>query len=491
MNAAIWLVALPLLSAFLLPLAYRRLSSYAGWIFPGVLAVNFFIAIGLWQSISAQGPQTVVMGGFPAPLGIVFYLDWLALLLVLALNLFTLILAFGHWRGQVRVETLLLLTVGGGSGLVLSGDLFNVYVFYEIVAVASYGLSAANGKSSAYAAALRYLLLGALGSALALLGIALIYSQTGTLNLAHLASLAPQLLQNGIGVAAFMLLLIGFGVKAELFPVNTWVPEVYSSTDARVAALLAGVVSKLSLVVILRLLVLIYGDSTGAQLLFLLGVLGVLTGELAAFRAPTLRQALAYSSIGQLGVMAVAFSIPGPAGIAAGLALVFHHLLVKSAFFLLTVDWGGPLERLRGAAWKSPLAAALFVLLALSLIGVPPLPGFWAKFLLIKAALLSGGWYHWALLIILGATVIETLYLMRVARLLYSQSATPPPTPRSSELRPALLLGALLLLPVLMLNPLSRHLDEIALQSADSKIYVQQSLPAFESRSAAAKEDAL
>lgn len=476
----IWLVALPLLGAFLLPIVYRQHTAIGRWMGPFLLLINLVIALKLWQGLS-EGPQVLAMGGFSAPLGIIFYIDKLALLFVIMIVLGTLILWLGKEMGQVREETLLLLIVAGGCGLVLSGDIFNIYVFYEIVAVASYGLAASGGNKAGYAASIRFLILSAFGSALLLLGIALIYAVTGTLNLSHLAELAPQMLNGTVGLVAFTLILIGLGVKAELFPVNTWVPEVYATAPARISALLGGIVSKLALLVVLRLLVLIYEDTSAYLLLLNLGILGVLTGELAALRATDLRQVLAYSSIGQLGLVAIAFAIPGPAGIIAGTALALHHALVKPALFMLTPAWGGQLSRLVGTAQISMLGTILFLILALSLIGIPPLPGFWAKFLLLKGALgMENAWYHMAIAVVLIATVIETAYFMRIARLMFQQS--PQKTveiPQTRELAPALTLVAILFISILALEPISKSLTATASEAADRKAYITNTLPVW------------
>ncbi|HEC84483.1 MAG: NADH-quinone oxidoreductase subunit J [Candidatus Parabeggiatoa sp. nov. 2] len=480
----IWLVALPLLGAFLLPIVYRQHTIVGYWTGPFILLINFAIALGLWHGI-ANGPQIIAMGGFSAPLGIIFYVDKLALLFVIAVVLGTLVLWLGKERGKVQEETLLLLIVAGGCGLALSGDLFNIYVFYEIVALASYGLAASKGSGAGYGASLRFLILGALGSSLLLLGIALIYAVTGTLNLAHLAELAPQMLNGSTGLVAFALILIGLGVKAEVFPVNTWVPEVYATAPARVSALLGGIVSKLALLVVLRLLVLIYDDTSAYLLLLNLGVLGVLTGELAALRATDLRQVLAYSSIGQLGLVAIAFSIPGSAGVIAGIALALHHALVKPALFMLTPAWGGHLKRLVGAAQVSMPGALLFLVLALSLIGIPPLPGFWAKFLLVTGALGTTenvAWYQMAIAVVLIATVIKTAYFMRIARLMFQGQSREKPVsaPHSRELAPALTLVGLLLVSVLTVGPISKSLEAVASEASDRKAYIKNTLPVWD-----------
>jgi formate hydrogenlyase subunit 3/multisubunit Na+/H+ antiporter MnhD subunit len=238
---------------------------------------------------------------------------------------------------------------------------------------------------------------------------------------------------------------------------------------------LGGIVSKLAMLIILRLIVLIYGDAPSAMMLLLsLGILGVITGELAALRATDLRQVLAFSSIGQLGLVAIAFSIPGQAGIIAGIAIALHHAIVKPALFMLTEAWGVQLSRLIGAINSSKLSVFLFVVMALSLIGIPPLPGFWAKFLLVTAALKSDiGQYQMAITVVLIATVIETAYFFKIIRLMFQQKSSYLETPRFSDLAPALSFMVLLFLGLLMLGSLSQGLTGVAKDGANRLGYIE------------------
>jgi formate hydrogenlyase subunit 3/multisubunit Na+/H+ antiporter MnhD subunit len=477
-NKVVLLVALPLMMAFLLPVI-DRVSRFAGrWTGPAVLLLTSVVGILLWGELG-NGTVAIELGGFRPPLGITLYVDQLALLLALAVTVGTLLLWPGGGDDHVRQSTLALLLAGAGSGLALSGDLFNIYVFYELVAVVSYGLIASRGTAAAFAATTRYLIISSFGAAMALAGIALVYQATGTLNLAQLAQLAPEKLNNLQGLAAFVLLLVGFGVKAELFPVNAWVPEVYATASGRVSALLAGIVSKLALVIIVRLLILVFHQPEAQTVMLVLGMLGVVSGELAAWRARDLNRMLAFSSIGQLGIMFIAFSIPGPAGVFAGLAVALHHMVVKPALFLLAAQWGGNTARLAGAARVSPLAAGLFVLLALSLIGVPPLPGFWAKLLVLSELvqqagslyLLGGG-------IILAGAVLEVNYLFRVATSLYQTGsrtagqALAVEAPRRNDLAVASSLGMVLLAGTMLIAPLGARVEYIASQASDAGRYV-------------------
>jgi formate hydrogenlyase subunit 3/multisubunit Na+/H+ antiporter MnhD subunit len=477
-NQLVLMVALPLITAFLLPLI-ARLSTFIGrWIGPLVLMYTSLVGLALWPQ-AGDSAAVIELGSFRPPLGIVLVADKLAILFAVATSVGTLLLWPGRGEEPVRQSSLALILAAAGCGLALSGDLFNMYLFYELLAVASYGLIASSNTPQAHAATLRYLVISAFGAALALAGIALIYAATGTLTLAHLAEIGPQKLDNLQGLAAFVLLLIGFGVKAELFPVNTWVPEVYATAPRRVAGLLAGVASKLALVVILRLLVLIFNQPEALQVMLLLGILGVVSGELAAWRARDMNRMLAYSSIGQLGIMFIAFSVPGKAGVFAGLAVALHHLVVKPALFLLADRWGGSLQNLTGAAKASPLGAALFALMALSLIGVPPLPGFWAKLLVIINLMQQGGnLYLLGAAVIVAGAALEANYLFRVITAFYSRSAEPAAqSHRPAELIVASLLGFALLSGTFVIAPLGDGIEQVAAQTSDSAAYIQAVRP--------------
>lgn len=472
-------VVLPILAAFLLPLLPGVARRMAG---PLTLLTMFVLGVSLWQATLAS-PVVLAVGGYRPLMGIVFYADQVSAMFVLAIALVTLLL--WPWGGSDHEnlsgkQSLTLILAAACSGLAVSGDLFNVYVFYELAAVASYGLAASSRTAAAQVATFRYLIIGSIGSLLALLGIMLVYVRTGTLNIAHLADLAPQTLHDPFGLAAFLLILLGLGVKAELFLVNTWAPDVYATAPARVSGLLAGLVSKLALLILVRLLVLIFSMPEAREALLVLGMLGMLSGEFAAYRACDVRRMLAWSSIGQLGGAFIAFAIPGPAGLAAGLAIVMHHLLVKPALFLLAERWGGGLAQIRGAARSSPIGAAIFVLFALSLIGVPPLPGFWAKYLMLSglAAQPAGMWWL-AGLIVLFTTVIEAVYLFRVVGALYAQDNSGHVL--NNQQPAAALLGsgafAVLLLAAAMAAPiLAEPLVQMATQMNDSAAYVARVL---------------
>lgn len=468
-------IALPLLGAFLLPVIARDGLRWLGTILgSGLLLLSALVVFA--SAAAYESPYAIALGGFAPPLGITFYIDPLALLFALAIPLTTLLL----WPGAdddagIRRQSLTLLLAASLTGLALSGDLFNVYVFYELAAVASYGLAAGSGSSPGFVAAFRYLLISALGSVVALMGIALIYFNTGTLNLAHLATLSEKL-ANPQGLAAFAMLVIGFGVKAELFPVNGWVPEVYGATSKRVAALLAGLASKLAVLAIVRILLMVFPHDEARQLLLILGIIGVVSGELAAYQARDITRMLGWSSVGQLGVVFIAFSLPGKIGLIAGVTVAMHHLVIKSALFLLADRWGGAIDRLGGAASTSRLGAALFVLLSLSLLGLPPLPGFWSKFLVLGGLANAGSAIQLAAMtVILAGTVLEGAYLMRVIAALYRPAVSDarPPAHRAVNLFASALFAVFLVASAVLVNPLWQGLNVLADAGTDTTTYVE------------------
>ena len=479
MNHIALNIALPLLGAFLLPLIHHSAPKIARLVGPAILLGMCWISAFSMHSL--EQPVALALGGFLPPLGISFHIDQLSLLLAIIIPLMLLLLWPYKQRENFREDSLLLLLAAAASGMALSGDLFNIYVFYELLSVASFGLAVSQRNAASFAATFRYLVMSGLGTVLALTGIGLIYTQTGTLNLAHIGLLAAQL-DNSVGLAAFALIVLGIGVKAEVFPVNGWVAEVYATAKPRISALLAGLISKLAVLVMVRLLVVAYANSDALLLLLVLGMLGIIWGELSAWRAKDLKRLLAYSSIGQLGMVLVAFSIPGEAGMFAGIAMMLHHLLVKPALFLLTESWNGSVACLAGTAKQSPLAAALFILFALSLIGVPPFPGFWAKLIMVTGLVgAADPVYLFALVILLSATVIEANYLMRTALRIYAPAEKELTQPQAHSLLNLGIIstfGLVLISTLIGIAPLGNRLSTIASEAGNRNLYIETTFSA-------------
>ncbi len=478
MNSLVLLVVLPLFAAFIIPVVAKFSPKLALFTGPVVLCINLLLIMSAWIKVGG-GSEAIFLGGFLPPVGIVFYIDHFSLLFSgLIAGMVLIVWPWGV--KESRLYSLYMLLSAASFGLVLSADLFNLYVFYELLAVATYGIIAKQSNSSATAASLRYLFISSAGSVMLLLGIAIIYTLTGTLNIAHLATLSRDL-HGFAGLSAFALIAIGAGVKAEMFPVNSWVAEVYGTIPRQLSALLAGLISKLAVILIIRVLLMMFQQQAAFDLLLVVGMLGVISGEMVAWRAKDMIRMLSFSSIAQLGLIFIAFSIAGSKGLWIGMALMLHHLLVKGGLFLMADRFTGHMDKLKGLAKHSPMAAAVFLVFVLSLLGVPPFPGFWIKLLLIlNLAEQGGGLYYVAIGIILLATVIETAYIFKFVRILYQKAdedSAPINKNYSISYTFAKIFALLLLVSMVFVSPISHRLKDMANHSASPHIYINKILP--------------
>ena len=228
-------------------------------------------------------------------------------------------------------------------------------------------------------------------------------------------------------------------------------------------------------------MILLFPQPEAMQLMAMLGILGVITGELVAWRARDFVRMLSFSSIGQLGLVFLAFSIPGDTGMMAGIALALHHMVVKPALFMLATGWSGSLENLSGVARRSPLTVLLFVLLILSLLGIPPLPGFWAKYLLmVGLAGQDSAVYTLGMIAVPLAMIVEMAYLFRLVMVMYRKDDTATVKVHSKAgLAIAASAGAVLIAIVLQLQPAGDKLTALAQQLSDRNYYIMTVFPQF------------
>lgn len=370
------------------------------------LCALFGLAV-LWLTFGLTMRDYNALGSLTYTRGTVsFYFDGLSLLITaVVLSLSTLVICFSgaDIRGKVGEEkyyAMLILMTGAVIGLVSAGDLFNLWVWFELTAIASYSLVAFyRDERDALAACVKYLVQVATGSILVLFGIALVLMQSGTLDLA-----AIRLTVSPLTIAAGTLLLIGFGVKIAFVPTYTWLPDAYAQAPSGISALLGGVVTISGLAALLRVLALfeLPATSWGAALIAF-GTLNILIGNLLALAQDQVKRIFAYSSISHIGFMLLAVGIGIYAeqriGFHAGMLHLLIHALMKALAFLAVgaviyiLNQGtSPLriKDLAGVAKQQPLLAAALVIASLSLAGVPPLSGFISKWLIFSAGIQSG-----------------------------------------------------------------------------------------------------
>jgi len=408
-------VALPLAAAFLIPLASRLWEEAAE-----VLSALVAVALLLLAIACAAGPPGVYrMGKWPPPFGIVLVSDALSslmLLLIAGISLCVIIYAFSYMKrytARAKFYSLLMLMITGMDGVVLTGDAFNMFVFLEIAAISSYALVAFGTDDEELEAAFKYLVLGGVASSFILLGIALLYSITGTLNMAHLARQLAALPGNRVVPFVAALFIAGFGLKAALVPFHAWLPDAHPSAPAPISAMLSGLLIKaLGVYAMVRIFYDVFTvNATISAVLISLGLLSMVVGVLLAVGQWDFKRLLAYHSISQMGYVMLGIGLGTPLGIAAGIFHMVNHGVFKSLLFLCSgavesATGTRNLKELGGLCHRMPVTSATCSIAALSISGVPPFNGFWSKLLIIVAVVQASGTLGPIAYAIAGVTVL-------------------------------------------------------------------------------------
>jgi multicomponent Na+:H+ antiporter subunit D len=400
---------------------------------------SFAIAGALACHVRNRGPLTYAMGGWEAPYGIELVVDaFSALLLVIVTGASSvaLLVARQGLSREVPVErqhllfTAWLLALAGLSGIVVSGDAFNIFVFLEISSLATYILIAGGPQRQALSAVFKYLIIGTIGATFYLIGVGLIYMMTGTLNLADMEARLGEVSDLRPVLAAAGFITIGLALKAAVFPLHTWLPNAYSFAPHVVTVFIAACATKVSLYILLRFDFAVFqGNLPGHVLQFAsfavpLGILAVLVASVIAALEHDLKRLLAYSSVAQVGYILVGAGMASSTGLTAASVHMFNHALAKGALFVavacLAMRVGTlTLDGLAGAGRRQPLTMAAFVIAGLSLIGMPGTAGFVGKWYLVSAALELGPWGVLLILPVLAGSVMAVVYLWRVIESAY------------------------------------------------------------------------
>ncbi len=393
-----------------------------------VLAAVLAVSVVLLFVADAQGATSVSVGGWPVPLGIVLVVDRLsALMLVVAstVALGVLVFAVGQGAADGSEETPLsifhptfLVLVAGVGNAFLAGDLFNLYVGFEILLMASYVLLTLGGTAARIRGGITYIVVSLTSSLVFLAAIGLVYAATGTVNMAQLALRLGEL-PEGTQVLLQSMLLIAFGIKAAVFPLSAWLPDSYPTAPAPVTAVFAGLLTKVGVYAIIRTQTLLFPGGALDDLLMWAALATMLVGILGAVAQRDLRRMLSFTLVSHIGYMVFGIALGTAAGLAGAVFYVAHHIAIQTTLFLvagLVERQGGTtaVDRLGGLARRSPLLAVLFFVPALNLAGIPPLSGFIGKVGLLQAGVAEGSAVAFAL--VAGGVVTSLLTLLAVAR---------------------------------------------------------------------------
>ena len=470
-HLPVLVIALPL-SAALLCTFLSRISQWLGKILViASLAGSFLCSLGLLiqtVTLGLAGKEAKIhyaMGNWEAPIGIEFVIDPLNALLAMFIAFLAMCTAFycihfqkhKAWIQSGGFYTLLGLLTVGLCGMTVTGDVFNLYVFLEVASISGYGLIALGGKKSILAA-FRYLLIGTIGASFYLIAIGMLYALTGTLNMADLSVLIQGHMDNPLIILACACLIGAFGIKMSIWPFHVWQPDAYSYAHPGASPLISGAMSKVPAFAMIRFFFFIFGVQhwivdNALLLLGMIGAVGMIIGSIMAMKQTNFRRMLAYSSIAQLGYVALGIGLGNFYGITGGFLHILNHIFMKGGLFLIIgaiqyrygiVDYRqfGQLHK------KMPFTCFAMVVAALSMVGIPPTGGFFSKWYLLLGALDAHMYPYIAVLIV--SSLLNAFYFLRVLERIFISPASPATAEDKGEIPKRLELPLSMLIPILV-----------------------------------------
>lgn len=390
----------------------------------GVSASASLLAVGLMLvARTADGSILVTqMGDWAAPFGIALVVDAFSAIMLAIAGLMALsvsIYAMGPdaaARDRAGFQPLFHSLMLGVCGAFVAGDVFNLYVWFEVMLIASFGLLVLDRTRAQIDGGLRYVFLNLVGTTVFLMAVGLLYGQLGTLNFADLARLAPRAENQGLLAAIGVMFLVSFGAKAALFPLFNWLPAAYHTASMPVAAIFAGLLTKVGVYAILRLFALVYAHDVAffGPIFAWVAAATMVFGVFGAAAHYDIRRILSFHIVSQIGYMIIGVALLTQAAIAAAILYIVHHIVVKANLFLVA----GAIRRENGSfalgrcggLWRAaPLLAIGFLIPALSLAGIPPLSGFWGKYAVVRAGIEAEAYWLAGIALFVG---LLTLYSM-------------------------------------------------------------------------------
>ena len=416
-----WLLALPIALPFLTAVAAFLAPRGARWVSLAGNAGLLLAAAVLIRAVLIEGVVAGQMGGWPAPFGITLVADALSAIMVVITAITALAVCIyaladvGRENEGLGYHALFNVLIAGVCGAFLTGDLFNLYVWFEVMLIASFGLLTLGGRPEQIDGGVKYVTLNLVSTILFLTGIGLLYGMTGTLNLADL-SVAAETVDQGLLSVVGMTFLIAFGIKSAVFPLFFWLPASYHTPIFAVSAVFAGLLTKVGVYSIIRMFTLVFDHDPDLfrPILLWVAILTMVTGVLGAAAQGDFRKVLSFHIISQIGYMILGLALGTTLALVGAVFYLVHHIIVKANLFLVAgvagrLTGSTDLYAIGGLYRSAPLLAALFLVPAFSLAGFPPLSGFWAKYVLIAAAIEIEAWIPAAAALVVGLLTIYSM----------------------------------------------------------------------------------
>ncbi len=441
-----WTLALPILIPFATAACafLARSTRFSGAISVAGALAGLVAALALLVQVLDQGVIAAQVSGWAAPFGITLVADNLSVALVVITAILGLAIAvwslaeIGARPARLGFHGLYQTLLGGVYGAFLTGDLFNLYVWFEVMLISSFGLLVIGGRRQAIDGAVKYVCLNLIATALFLCAAGLLYGATGTLNMADLRGAVAAHPDQGLMSVIACLFLFAFGMKAAMFPLFFWLPAAYHTPHYAVSAVFAGLLTKVGVYALIRVFTLIFTGDQGFthQILLISACLTMLTGVIGAAAAGDFRKILSFHIISQIGYMALGLALMTPMALAGAVFYLIHHIIVKANLFLIAgisrrLTGASDLYAIGGLYRSAPILALLFLIPAFSLAGFPPLSGFWAKYLVVRAALEDHAWIAAGIALLVG---LITIYSM--TKIWAEAFWKPHPAPRPRQISP-------------------------------------------------------
>jgi len=432
-----------LIAAFVLCILFWKYYKVQRAIAIGACSLFCFSAVLLLADVIENGIQVVQVGSWPAPFGITLVADLLSAAMVMISSLVAFAVTI-YSTQELSIQhkkygfyPILLVMMFGVCGSFLTGDIFNLYVWFEVMLVASFVLIVLGNKKSQLEGAVKYVILSFISSGFLLTGAGILYKLTGTLNMADLALAVKSHPNQDLITVSAVFFFIGFGIKAAVFPLFSWLPASYPTPPMSVAGLMSGLLTKVGVYALIRFFTLIFTHDLLITHNFLLIIAGLTMffGVLGAVAQEDLRKILSFHIVSQIGYMIMGLALFTPLALAGSIFYIFHHILVKTNLFLISglikqSNGSFSLKRLGGVYKLFPLVTILFIISAFSLAGIPPLSGFWGKFILAKAGLELEQYF-----IVIVSLIVGFLTLFSMTKIWRAVFWSPIPEECSSELR--------------------------------------------------------
>ena len=435
-NALMLPILIPMVTGALL-LVFRPSDRNRKWIngvaVLGILAGVIFVGNMVWE----QGIVVLKLGNWEPPFGIVFAVDWLSFYMLFFMNLVAVGVVFYSFFKRLRgrneshyFDSLLMFQIAGVNGAVSTGDIFNLFVWYEVMLIASYGLLAQGGGKEKLKGIPDYLVINIFSSGLFIASLGLTYASFGTLNMAHIGQMVQMGYSPPWSTTLAVMFFLVFGTKAAAFPLYFWLFRAYPLASSAVAALLGGLLTKVGVYSFLRVFPLFFpaefasGEVSFLRMLFyLVGTASIVFGLAGALSRHEWKGILSHHITSQIGYMIAAIGLWTPIAFAATLFYIVHNTVVKSVLFLIggmTEDFTGTtnLEKQSGLIYHIPVIGGLFMIAGLALAGLPPFSGFFAKLSVFYAAIeLGGGWAYFVLAVGAGGGLFTLYSMIKIWRL--------------------------------------------------------------------------